>query len=61
MSERQFLKRWLKTLALIQNSFLSLFLREVPSSSLNIQESKDGNADLCRLTHDTHVKMSDRK
>ena len=38
-------------MTLIQNSFLSLLLSEVPSSSLNIERLKDGNAELCRLTH----------
>ena len=31
------------------------------SVPLNIQELKDGNAELCRLTHDTHVEMYVRK
>ena len=38
-------------MTLIQSSFLSLLLREVPSSSLNIERLKDGNDELCRLTH----------
>ena len=38
-------------MTLTQNSFLSLLLREVPSSSLNIKRLKDGKAELCRSTH----------
>ena len=50
-----FWKRWL----FLKIFFLPLLLREVPSSSLNIERLKDRNAGLCRLTHvKMYVKMT---